>query len=155
MGPKEALDHMKADMSPQQIANRSILPSLNTAYYEYGKYTTKRYGDLGGESMFEAIEKLQIKYPGTTILLQRPTADMPFCLFVQTPLMLRVLQTVEQASEIVFMDSTTNLDQLNTSLTTFHTWTPAGAVPIGLAMTATQTIRDYVQGTDPYSIASL
>jgi hypothetical protein len=64
--------------------------------------------------------------------------------------MSRALAQTKQAAEIVFMDSTTNLDQLNSTLTTFHTWTPAGAIPIGLAITESQTIPDYEQGKLSY-----
>ena len=137
-------------MSPKKMANRSLLPTLNTAYYEFTKYTLNRFGDLGDDGMLAAIINLKHKFPDTTISLQPRDGDVPFCLFLQTQLMSRALAQTKQAAEIVFMDSITNLDQLNSTLTTFHTWTPAGAIPIGLAITESQTIPDYEQGKLSY-----
>jgi len=42
------------------------------------------------------------------------------------------------------MDTTSNLDQLGFSMTTYHTWSVTGGVPIAFTFTQGQATEDYV-----------
>ena len=53
-----------------------------------------------------------------------------------------------QAAEIVFIDTTSHADIMNTSVTLMLTWSPVGALPLGVLLTDSQKERAYKQG-DP------
>ena len=60
----------------------------------------------------------------------------PLILVVITPLMAWAHSQIQQASEIVFCDSTASLDRFNTSLFIISTATAISGIPLGIIMTS-------------------
>ena len=60
----------------------------------------------------------------------------PMILAIVTPLMARAHQHIQQASEIVFCDSTASLDRFNTSVFIISTSTTASGVPLAVILTS-------------------
>ena len=56
----------------------------------------------------------------------------PMILTICTPLMMRASATIQQAGEMVFCDSTSTLDRLNTSMFILSTSTSASGIPLGV-----------------------
>ena len=57
-------------------------------------------------------------------------------LAIVTPLMARAYQHIQQASEIVFCDSTASLDRFNTSVFIISTSTTVSGVPLAVILTS-------------------
>lgn len=101
--------------------------------------------------MWDLVASLESTIPGVRIAFQRPSVgsgkDMGIA--IVTPLMMRVHALVPQAAEIIFVDTTSHVDLLNTSVTVMLTWCSTGALPLGVLLTDCQTERAYKQGTIP------
>ena len=65
--------------------------------------------------------------------------DVNFAVAVATPLMTRVREHIRASSELVFMDSTSNLDELNLKLFLMCTHSPAGGLPLAIFITSNET----------------
>ena len=60
----------------------------------------------------------------------------PMILAVCTPLMSRANESIQQAEEMIFCDSTSTLDRLNTSMFILSTSTPTSGIPLGVIITS-------------------
>ena len=65
-------------------------------------------------------------------LINSKSAILAIC----TPLMSRANENIQQAGEIVFCDSTSTLDRLNTSMFILSTSTPTSGIPLGVIITS-------------------
>ena len=142
-----ALEHSRGK-NVVQMADGSTNPNTRAFYYQFNKFNEAINGDLGGDKMWELIASLEKLLPGVGIAYQRPSQEKEkdMVIAIVTPLMRRVHESVSQAAEIMFVDSTSHVDLLNTSVTLMLTWSPAGALPLGVLLTDSQTERAYNQG---------
>lgn len=78
---------------------------------------------------------------------QQPVPDegKDMVIALVTPLMARA-HARPQAAEVMFVDTVTHVDMTHTNVTLMFTWTPVGAVPLGVLLTACETERSFVQG---------
>ena len=60
----------------------------------------------------------------------------PMILTICTPLMIRASATIQQTGEMVFCDSISTLDRLNTFMFIISTSTPASGIPLGVMVTS-------------------
>ena len=56
--------------------------------------------------------------------------------------------TLQQASELVYMDTTASLDTLNTPLTIISTSTPVGDLPLAVILTSDETAQTFTKALD-------
>ena len=57
---------------------------------------------------------------------------------IVTPVMSRILQNVRHSGELVFMESTGNLEELNSRFSMMCTQSPAGALPVAVFRTSNE-----------------
>ena len=67
---------------------------------------------------------------------RRVKFSKPMILAVCTPLMSRTNEGIQQAEEMIFCDSTSTLDRLNTSMFILSTSTPTSGIPLGVIITS-------------------
>jgi len=137
------MSEMSKSLSFEERADRSIFPNPITYYYEYSKYSTTVNGDFGGTLMTEAMVKLRQEFPKAEIYFQEKTLDYEMQIIILTDFMRNVLNSMPQAAEIIFMDSTSHVDLMNCTVTLMLTRCPAGSVPIGSLITKSQTEQSY------------
>ena len=147
------------------LADRSANPTVQDYSRLYSKWRESEMGQENGPSMFAQLER-EIESYNTTCkgraMLQMYRADLhnsgndssddenpppckklklkraaqPMILAICTPLMARAHQTLRQAGELVFCDSTSSLDRFNTSVFILSTCTPASGIPLGVFITS-------------------
>lgn len=61
--------------------------------------------------------------------------------------MFRIHKEFREAGEVVFVGTTSHLDQLNTAVTLLLCAGPAGALPLGVVFTSSQDETSYATGT--------
>ena len=67
---------------------------------------------------------------------KREISKNPLILALLTPLMAHAHQEIQQASEIVFCDSTASLDRFNTSIFILSTASTASGIPLAIILTS-------------------
>ena len=93
--------------------------------------------------MFENIEKFAASYEGKVKLVKY---DKSYAVGIVSPLMQRIHAT-EEAGHIVFMDTTSSVDNTNCSVTLLLCKGPLGAaVPLGIIISSGQDEVDYLAG---------
>jgi len=149
--PAASLHQMARGKTVAELADSSIHPSISGVYRQFEKYNTTLNGDLGRDKMWDLVADLEKTCPGVRIAFQRANAadDKDMGIAILTPLMSRVHAHVPQAAEILFVDTTSHVDTMNTSVTIMLTWTSSGALPLGVLLTDSQTDRAYRQGKEP------
>ena len=124
------------------LANRAINPRLVTISNLSKKWHLSLSG-CTGSSRIELIEKLasnfNLKIPIHNFSLES------FACCIVTPLMERIHKSINQASEIVFVDSTSDLNQ-NYTWTVFLCPSSVGALPLGIVISSGKSERCYAEG---------
>ncbi len=126
----------------EEQADASVSPNLRSYYYWYQTFQRKYYGNTTGDNLSETLKKFK-ELSDVKISVQDRAAGKPNCpdqemiASVSTPFMQRVLSNIPQSAEILFMDSTSNLDIANTNFTMIMTWSAVGALPVGFLLTET------------------
>ncbi|KAH6933181.1 hypothetical protein HPB50_012789 [Hyalomma asiaticum] len=144
LAPAEALHQQKLaveDDGVEQLANGALNPSANTVYHLFRVWHKDHYGDA-----VEPLSKLEEKAP---LYLQnafaRPTKSRDgncWTVLVVTKIMQRT-QSLESASEIIFLDSTASCDESQATVTVALPATPVGALPVAVLMHNSQTTESY------------
>lgn len=96
----------------------------------------RNYGDYNKTTVFQAIKQYANDNPDVTIKIER--SDCQFAVALVTPFIRRAHQNLREASEVVFVDATTCVDQLNTTIIPVLCAGPVGAVPLGVVFTSSQ-----------------
>ncbi|KAK4316362.1 hypothetical protein Pmani_012491 [Petrolisthes manimaculis] len=94
--------------------------------------------------MFEAIQKYAQANPEVVINYQH--YQNSFCVVLITPFMFRAHKALKEAGEVVFVDATSCVDQLNTAITPFMCTGPGGAVPLAILLTSSQDEATLTKG---------
>lgn len=124
--------NLTADLVGQ--ANNAVNPTPKAIAYLRQQWLEKQHGGLNTPSMFEAIEKYSEDNPDITIKIDR--SDNQFCVVLVTPCMKRVHKNVREAGEVVFVDATGCVDQLNTDVITILCSGPVAALPLAVLFTS-------------------
>ncbi|KAK4289431.1 hypothetical protein Pmani_037594 [Petrolisthes manimaculis] len=119
-------------------ANPAINPSTNAIAYMRRTWMCREYSGLNCPSMFEAIQKFGKDNPELTLRFDHREDTSNFCVALITPFMRRAHTMLREAGEVVFVDATGCVDQLNTSVIPFLCAGPAGAVPLAILVTSSQ-----------------
>uniref|UniRef100_A0A2S2NFZ9 Uncharacterized protein n=1 Tax=Schizaphis graminum TaxID=13262 RepID=A0A2S2NFZ9_SCHGA len=133
MGPSEACRFHEKEIlknkSPLKLlANGSINPIKNSVYHLHNVWRKSNFG-----SVDHPLEKLKEKIPlynlqGNSVYVNE---DTPWVVLVTTKIMKRA-QLLDASREIIFCDSSSSCDTLETTITILLTATKAGAVPLSI-----------------------
>ena len=151
MYPVSALRHYQLKYKLQKdvtlpIADRRINPTLSTIRNLRLRWMEKHHGKYYDVSVIETIQKVQERMPHHNIAYEENEKGLVVVLV--TDYMLRVHKEMKLSSEVMFVDTTSNVDQTNCSLTILGCASPAGGLPLGVIITSTQTKEDYVKGKE-------
>ena len=148
MSPTEAslhhLEKMNLTENLQGMANSSLNPSSAAVQYLRRKWLAERVGGFDNESMLKRLEQYNTQNPHITIISD--SSEDKLCIVLITPFMRRVNQYMREAAEIVFVDSTSNCDQLNMAVTPLMCATAAGAMPLAVLFTSSQDEMIFTKG---------
>ncbi|XP_064091615.1 uncharacterized protein LOC135205180 [Macrobrachium nipponense] len=117
-------------------AHHAINPSKRAIQYMFDVWRKRKHGGLNTPIMFDAIQKYAENNP--EIILRIEHSQGSFCMILITPFMMRAHRQLKEAGEVVFVDATSCVDQLNTVIIPFLCSGPAGAVPLALVFTSSQ-----------------
>ena len=126
------------------VANNSINPKHRAVTYLHDVWLKKNHGGLGGTSMQTAIQKYFETNPGS--LIEMKFSETSFAIALVTPLMQRIHQGLKESAEVVFVDTSSHVDKINTVVTLLLCAGPAGALPLGLIFTSLQEQSSYIKG---------
>lgn len=144
----------KLDFNLLDLANHGINPSSRSVAYLREKWLKEHYGNVVGQDMFSAIKNHAKSIKPTTELELEVHGDGDFTAVLVTDFMRRVHQEFESAREVVFVDTTSHVDQLNTAVTPLLRAGPAGAAPLGTIFTSSQDEISYTRGNKQTSISA-
>lgn len=136
----------KLDLNLTVMANNAINPSRRAVAYLRDLWLSKNHGSVGGTAMFAAIRKYAQE---TDSRIEIVTNGESFVVVLVTEFMLRIHKELREASKVVFVDSTSHVDQLNTAVTPFMCAGPAGSLPLGVVFASSQEEASYTAGTYP------
>ena len=126
------------------IANSAINPTRRAVAYIHECWLQQHHGNIGGNTMFHAIKSYAEKNKGSIIRVEGD--EDRFTIVLVTEFMLRVHKEFREAGELVFVDTTSHVDQLNTCVTVLLCSGPAGAAPLGVIFTSSQSEEAYEAG---------
>jgi hypothetical protein len=144
---------MYAD-NPQPLTYRSINPKLSDVYNLFKKWRESNLGVQTGEQMFAELERRVCTYneayreDGGNAVVQRfhkggegqdENVDQPLILAICTPLMARVHKHIQQAMELVYIDSSSSFEDFNNPVFVMSTSSAAGGLPLGIVVTSGET----------------
>ena len=148
MYPASALRHHQLKYELQEditlLADRRVNPTLSTVRNLRLRWMEEHHGGYDDVSVVEAIRKVQERMPQHKIACEQNEKELIVVLV--TDFMLRVHKEMKSSSEVMFVDTTSHVDQTNCSLTILVCASPAGGLPLGVIITSTQTKEDYVKG---------
>ncbi|CAL9690696.1 unnamed protein product [Knipowitschia caucasica] len=157
--PSSALEIHKYDMQTEDqddfvfnSADRAKIPDLQWCYRLYYSTAQKAYGGCNVnmlENLESLIERLNLEH-GETVIKMNVTIDNQLIVAMCTPLMKRVLQMVEQSGEMIFMDSSGNMDRHNLRVFLLMTHSCCGGLPIGCLITTTESQNTIKAALDLY-----
>ncbi|XP_066958964.1 uncharacterized protein [Macrobrachium rosenbergii] len=136
----------KLNFNLSDLANAAVNPKSRSVYYMREKWLKNNYGTLGGGDMFSAIKKYADANPLSKIKYEH-TGER-FTLVLITDFMSTVHREFREAGEVIFVDTTSHFDQLNTAVTPLLCAGPAGALPLGVIFTSSQDEASYTAGFD-------
>lgn len=147
MTPGQAYRHhlLKMDLTDNLYnqANKSINPSPESIEYMWTVWRHSEHGGLNTPLMFDAIRKYA-DHP--ELILESGHENDKFSVVLVTPFMMRAHRQLKEAGEVVFVDATSCVDQLNTAVIPFLCAGPAGAVPLAVVFTSSQDESPLTKG---------
>ena len=121
-------------------------PDLFTALQAEVDEYNDRYNTEGGMALLQKYERWteeecdgdsnDFTSPPTKKKMKILENSKPLTLVACTPLMARVHEMIQQSAEMMFCDSTSCLEKYNCSLFILSTSSPAGALPLTVAITS-------------------
>ena len=147
------------------LVDRATNPNIQDICRLFIEWRKRNYGQEDGKQMFERLQDEVDQYNekhasmGGKALLQwyetdddkdmdsesecipkkkkkREIPKKPLILVLLTPLIAHAHQETQQASEIVFCDSTTSLDRVNTFIFILSTASTASGIPLAIILTS-------------------
>ena len=126
------------------FANTAINPKHRSICYLHNRWRHYNFGTYGGEDMIAAVNRYRAACDPD---IQWRTLDKDVFVFgIITPFMKRVHIHLKQSSEIVFVDTTSQLDSTNAAVTVLMCHSTFGALPLGVIVAPSQDHICYEQG---------
>ena len=126
-------------INPEKIQDTRYLPESRQIYHLWDKWRKASYGTTWNDSL-ALLQKKCNSDPRIKICEDKKVIS------IVTPLMERVHKFIPQAAEMVFIDSTSSVDQFQSSVTFIMTASPIGAMPLGVIISDGQDEESYTQG---------
>lgn len=126
------------------MANNSINPKCRSMHHLRDQWQAKNPSSPGGLDMLSAIKRYAERYPASRIAWDAD--DNRFVVVLATELMLRVHKEFREAGEVVFVDTSSHVDQINTNVTPLLCTSPVGAMPLGIIFSTSEDEASYTKG---------
>ena len=122
-------------------ADRAIMPDYRWVFNFHALYMQNNFGKINSPEAFEkAIEKAKQYNDKHGVTLCTVTqVDGETIVAVCDMLSRRVHKVLPQSGDIVYVDTTSNLDRQDSKLTKFMTCSPAGGLPLGFVVTSSES----------------
>ena len=130
----------------EKLADRSIIPRRPDINRLYGLFTREMYGSTNVSCMFEKLEEKIEELKETAedytfkLVKHNEKDSQPLILVVITPLMKRVHRMVENSKDLVFIDSSSNMEEYNLRIFLVVTHSVGGALPLGIIVTSDEQL---------------
>lgn len=101
---------------------------------------SKEYGKSNASDMVAVLQKRIDDYNtsvGTCAVFSQPNPD-DYVIVIQTPFMRRVCNEIKQSSEVLFVDSSGNVDRFNFKIFLLMINSYAGGLPIGVIICSSE-----------------
>jgi hypothetical protein len=123
-------------------ADAAVNPMYRTIYHLYSKWRDETVGKRHGDGMWEVLmRKVEVyREAGVNVYVQRD----PLCIALITPLMQRA-HNLKSSRDVAFVDSTASCDAASHTVTFMLVTSAYGAVPVGVTITAGQSLEDYTR----------
>ncbi|KAK3919949.1 Cleft lip and palate transmembrane protein 1-like protein [Frankliniella fusca] len=124
------------------VADGSICPSNFWVYKLFKKLSLKQYGPQCGVEIIEAVKKFCEEYnkeKGSVCCKIEKVEGIHITVAICTPLMQRVHQLLKSSAEIMFVDSSGNMDSMNCRVLLLLTPSVAGGMPLGILITTSES----------------
>ncbi|XP_050501390.1 uncharacterized protein LOC126885128 [Diabrotica virgifera virgifera] len=142
--PSSALNIYKSELQEEYeedyykiVADGSKCPTRRWCYELYYKMFNKQYGDPSGSEMVASlklfIEQYNAKCGEQCAIMSEDVENLVVC--ICSPLMKRVHKYERSSGEIMFIDSSGNMDRHNSRVFLMLCPTVAGGLPVGIIMT--------------------
>lgn len=125
------------------MANNSINPKPRVVSYLREVWLADNHGSLRETDMFSAIKRYAENHPTSKIAWDE--VDNKFVVVLATEFMLRVHKEFKEAGEVVFVETTHHVNQINTAVISLLCASPAGAMPLGVILSS-QDEMSYTKG---------
>lgn len=136
------LQIQEGDSFSEALADGYKCPSLQWCYHKYYSLFQKEYGASDGPGMLKSLQEFIEKYNeecGFTCAAVKEIDSTDLVVVLCSPLMQRVHKYLKSSAEIIFMDSGGMMDKTNTRIFTLLAPSVAGALPLGVIMTSSES----------------
>ena len=132
---------LKHNFQGDVLADRRVNPTLNSVVSLRARWLAQN--NTNEMSVLDAMRKIKANKPQHLI----DFAETPFgyVAVLVTEFMYRIHQKMEAASKVVLVDSS-YVDKINCCLIILVCSSAAGALPLGVILSSTQSKEDYVRG---------
>ncbi|CAH0552534.1 unnamed protein product [Brassicogethes aeneus] len=146
---KDKLLEENGDKYHEIAADGGRCPTQKWVYDLYYEIFKKEYGEPTGTEMIDSMEKAIKNYNtkcGSECAAIKKTDNLVIA--ICSPIMKRVHNYIRASSEIMFVDSSGNMDRHNTRVFLFLCPSVAGALPLGILMTYSESEQVITAGIE-------
>ena len=116
----------------------------------YTEFNRKNYGGSDVQSMLKVFEEhvasVKEDRPDISIQFERCTDESPLLVSIVTPLMKGIHEHVSESGELIFIDSSSNMDEYHLRVFLVVTQSVIRALPLGLLITSDEKTETLIQG---------
>ncbi|KAK3911144.1 Merlin [Frankliniella fusca] len=124
------------------LADGSRCPSNFWVYKLYKKVCVGHYGPQSGEGIIKTLRDYALKYNkemGSECMKVEILNDNDLVVALCTPLMQRTHELLPSSGEMIYVDSSGNMDALNCRVFPVMTHSVAGALPLGIMIVSSES----------------
>lgn len=123
------------------LANAKINPTSRQVIHLFTNWRKEKYGDRDQDSVMECLKKKihVVKEAGHDLSIDEESSTV----IIVTPIMRRVF-ALDEAQEMIFVDSSGSCDQTNTCVTFVFCGSKIGALPLGCILHTALTEESYL-----------
>ncbi|XP_047494262.1 uncharacterized protein LOC125042580 [Penaeus chinensis] len=134
----------KTNLRLADMGYGAINPTSRAMSFVYNLWLKERCDNIDDLSMHSVIRKYAKENPSSTIELE--VSENGFTAVLITDFMRRVHREFKEAGDVVFVDTTCHVNEVNTAVTCLLCAGPAGAAPLGVIFTSSQEEESYTTG---------
>ncbi|CAG8629437.1 7704_t:CDS:2 [Cetraspora pellucida] len=147
---------LNCENDEEVLADRSTAPRKSDIFYLYKKHCKQHVGAQNGKEMFDRLVKEVSEFNDnhkekawlqSYIAPEKEDPGQPLILVILTNLMICCYE-LQEAGELVYMDTTAGLDILNTPLIILSTSTPVGGLPLAVILTSDESTNTFTKALD-------